>query len=105
MSSNSNNNYRGRSPYRGRGNYKGGNYRSKSRGSGNGKGNKSYGNKSNSKSTTTKEYKFAPQTQGKVNYATYAATKDVVLNYIQKNYKGGLDVVECLRQGKARQGN
>jgi len=23
------------------------------------------------------------------------------LNYIQKNYKGGLDVVECLRQGKA----
>jgi hypothetical protein len=76
MSSNSN--YRGRSPYhRGGRGFRG---RSKSRGRG---GNKHY-SKSNKSSrynstSTTKEYKFAPQTHGNTTYATYSTVKDVII--------------------------
>ena len=96
---NSNNSYRGKSPFRGRG----GRFRSKRRGRNNGRGRgngKTYKSNKYGSTPATKEYKFAPQVQGKpTNYATYSATKDVIINYIQKNYKEGLNVVKSIRDG------
>jgi hypothetical protein len=42
--------------------------------------------------------KFSPQNQGKTQYATYATTRDTVIQYIQKSYKGGHDVAQSLEE-------
>ena len=34
--------------------------------------------------------------QGKSNAATYTTTRDAMIQYIQKNYKGGIDVGKSL---------
>jgi hypothetical protein len=97
MSSN-NSNYRGRSPFHrsgGRG-FRG---RSKSRGRGS-----KYYSKSNKSSrynstSTTKEYKFAPHTHGNTTYATYSTVKDVIITYMKKHYKTGLDIAKSIKEG------
>jgi hypothetical protein len=74
-------------PSGGRGYGRGGRGRGHSRG-------KSRGgrfNRPNNTSGTNKEIekKFSPQNQGKTQYATYATTRDAVIQHIQKTYKGG----------------
>jgi hypothetical protein len=97
MSSNSSN-YRGRSPFhRGGRGFRG---RSKSRGRGSSK-HYSKSNKSNryNSTSTTKEYKFAPQTHGNTTYAIYSTVKDVIITYIKKHYKTGLDIAKSIKEG------
>jgi hypothetical protein len=53
-----------------------------------------------SNASLPKELKFAPHTQGKIQYATYATVKEAVVQYIQKTFKGGHDVAKSLKDGK-----
>ena len=75
--------------------------RGSSRTNGRGRG----GSKDKSSNSTTKakerELKFSPlQYQGKTPVATYATTKDALVQYIQKTYKGGTDVAQSLEDLK-----
>ena len=83
---------RGNRPGRGRGrnNNRGGRYQRSS----SFKRGKNYfsGNSSNQK-----EYKFHPHTHGKQQYASYASVKDVIIQNIQKSWKGGYDIGKSLR--------
>jgi hypothetical protein len=96
------NNYRGRSPFHrsgGRG-YRGRSKSNKGRGS-----NRYYGksNKSSSRynsTSTTKESKFAPQAHGNTTYATHSTVKDVIITYIKKHYKTGLDIATSIKDGQ-----
>jgi hypothetical protein len=54
-------------------------------------------NMSNKKTTTTKEYKFYPHTVGSQQQSvTYDTVKDHIVQYVQKNYKNGIDIAESL---------
>jgi hypothetical protein len=97
---NSNSNYRGRSPYHRLGRC----YRGKSKTSNRRGGNSRNYGKSNKSSRynstcTTKEYKFAPHTHGNTTYATYSTVKDVIITYIKKHYKTGLDIDKSIKEG------
>jgi hypothetical protein len=51
-------------------------------------------------STPEKVYKFAPHTGGsKVHYATYASTKEKVIEYAQEKMPNGHDMVKSLKLG------
>ena len=54
-----------------------------------------------SKQNNERELKFSPiQTQGKTPVATYATTKDALIQQIQKTYRGGIDVGKSLEDMK-----
>jgi hypothetical protein len=79
-----------------RGFTRGGRGRGRSSYSGRGRGRFGGQTNSSSKSAET-ELKFSPHSfQGKTQAATYAATKDAIIQYVQKSYKGGQDVSKSL---------
>ena len=55
-------------------------------------------NKSNH-NNASKQKIFTPQTAGNTPAATYTTVKDLVIQHIQKRYKGGLDVAKSLQDG------
>ena len=69
------------------------------RGRSSGRSNRGFKNKSKDNSTKSKEkeMKFSPQSHGKGSTATYATVKDVLIQSIQKSYKGGHDVAKSLK--------
>jgi hypothetical protein len=97
MSSNSN--YRGRSPFHRSG---GRGFRGRSKSKGRGSKHYSKSNKSNrhNSTSTTKEYKFAPQAHGNTTYATYSTVKDVIITYIKKYYNTGLQIAQSIKDGQ-----
>ena len=80
----------------GRTNGRGGRGRGRSSGRGrNGSSGRSNGTTPKAKE---RELKFSPlQYQGKTAVATYATTRDALIKYIQKTYRGGIDVAKCWR--------
>ena len=82
----------------GRGYTRGGRGRGRSSYTGRGRG--SFGGLSSNfgkSKTNERELKFSPhQYQGKKQSATYATTKDAIIQHIQKSYKGGQDVSKSL---------
>ena len=75
------------------------------RGRGSRRSNNSRSGQGNStKSTSTKkECKFAPQgCGGKSNYATYATTKVMIENHIQKHFDRGMDCAQSIRNMKLK---
>ncbi len=86
----------GREQHRGRGCFQG-------RGGGRGGGRGNQGPRSGSKGppTSTTQHKvlqFAPIAQGKPT-ATYATVKEVIVQYIQKNFKDGQDIAKSIEKG------
>ena len=94
-------NYQGRGRYNrgGRGPPRRQNTRSFGRGNGRGFG-RGRSNSNFSTSYPEKIYKFAPHAPGRTNFATYASTKEKVIQYAQENLKNGHDMVKSLKQGK-----
>ena len=72
------------------------------RGNGRGKGKRgksSYNSRNNNPNKKhERELKFSPQNNGKTTYATYATTRDAVIQHVQKSYKGGLDIAQSLEE-------
>ena len=55
----------------------------------------------NQAKTKERELKFSPlQYQGKTTVATYATTRDALIQHIQKTYRGGIDVAKSLEDMK-----
>ena len=54
------------------------------------------GNNTSSNTNKEKELKFSPHIQGSTSYAT---VKEAIIEYIQKNYKGGHDIAKSLKDG------
>ncbi len=46
------------------------------------------------------DLKFTPHVQGKLQAATYTTIKDAVIQFIQKTFKDGNDIVQSLKDGK-----
>ena len=72
------------------------------RGSKNNGRNKNFGGKGNGgpnrpPKVPDRELKFAPQTQGNRNFASFATVKEAVVTHIQKTFKGGHDVAKSLK--------
>ena len=85
----------------GRGYTRGG--RGRGRSSYSGRGRRRFGGRtSNFFKSTERELKFSPNSyQGKTQAATYATTKDAIIQHIQKSYKGGQDVSKSLEDMRA----
>jgi hypothetical protein len=68
------------------------------RGRSNGRGRGRFGGRTNSSlKSQERELKFSPHLyQGKTTTATYATTRDAVIQHIQKSYKGGQDMATSL---------
>ena len=64
--------------------------------------NRRYFGSTNNKTSnsTSNDYKFTPQSNGKVNNASYATVKETIVQYVQKNYKGGHDIAKSLKDLK-----
>ena len=58
------------------------------------------GRSGNSTKTQEREVKFSPiNYQGKTTVATYATTKDAVVQHIRKTYRGGIDIGQSIEDG------
>jgi hypothetical protein len=82
--------------------------RGNNRGRGSGRGGRGFQRNSHQKSKNSsssnyekkEDYKFTPHIQGKPQQATYATVREAVIQHIQKNYKNGYDVAQCLEERK-----
>ena len=59
---------------------------------------KRFGDKKNS--PVKLEKKFSPQSAGKQQFATYATVKDEITLHVQKNFEGGPDLAQCIKEMK-----
>jgi hypothetical protein len=71
------------------------------RGRSSGRGRNGFGGRTTNNTVTKpkeRELKFSPiQYQGRTTVATYATTKDALIQHIQKTYRGGIDVQSPLK--------